>query len=199
MLLTLLSLSISLFLIMDPIGNVASLNNLTNDISPEKSRKIIAREMFIALGIMLFFLFAGEAFLSFLQIDGATLQIAGGVILFLIALGMVFPSLLPKKNLFPKGELFFVPIATPLVASPMVLAATMIYGAQNDNVLMVGSVLIAWLFSSLILVFSSKVEQILETKGLEASERLMGLLLTLLSVQMLLQGIANFFSIPSGA
>lgn len=190
----LFSIAFALFLLMDPIGNVPIFISILKDVETNRLRKIILREMLIALGIIVTFNFLGEFLLDFLRVDRSTLLISGGLILFIIAIRMVFPEKAPAaRSLLPFKEPFIVPLAVPLVAGPAVLAAVMLYSYQNENPwTSVGAICLAWIASTLILLSATRLRKLLGDRGLIACERLMGLLLILLSVQMFLEGMQLF-------
>ena len=190
-----LSMAFALFLLMDPIGNVPIFVSVLKDIDPSRQRKIIMRELIIALFIIIVFNFLGDVLLDFLNVQMPTILISGGIILFLIALKMIFPGRRdPDVDISPEKEPFIVPLATPLVAGPAVLAAVMLYSGQHktDMVITVGAIAIAWAASTLILLSSSLWKKLLGWRGLVACERLMGLILTLIAVQMFLEGTQMF-------
>jgi multiple antibiotic resistance protein len=188
------SMAFALFLLMDSIGNIPIFVSILKDIDPARQRKIIFRELFIALLIIATFNFLGDALLSFLNVKMATILISGGIILFLIALKMIFPAKPnPDVQLSQDKEPFIVPLAIPLVAGPAVLAAVMLYSGQHkDGFVTLGAIVIAWTASTLILLSSSLWKRLLGWRGLVACERLMGLILTLIAVQMFLQGLDLF-------
>lgn len=179
---------------MDPIGNVPIFIPLLKDFSAKRQRRIILREMLIALGVMIIFVFFGEALLNFLHVTSQTVQIAGGIILFLIALKMIFPRPTSEITLKKGEEPFLVPMAIPLIAGPTILAAVMIYSRQLENDwLLITSLFIAWVVSAIILLSSIQLKKLFGTKGLAACERLMGLILILIATQMFLEGIQACF------
>lgn len=189
------SMAFALFLLMDPIGNIPIFVSVLKDIDPSRQRKIIMRELIIALFIIIVFNFIGDALLGFLKVTMPTLLISGGIILFLIALKMIFPGKRdPEVDLPQDKEPFIVPLAMPLVAGPAVLAAVMLYSGQHENkmIITVGAIVIAWCFSTLILLSSSLWKKLLGWRGLIACERLMGLILTLIAIQMFLEGFELF-------
>lgn len=189
------SMAFALFLLMDPIGNVPIYVSVLKDIDPRRQRSIIMRELFIALVIIILFNFIGDALLGFLNVTMPTILISGGIILFLIALKMIFPGRRdPDVDISQDKEPFIVPLATPLVAGPAVLAAVMLYSGQhqNDMWLTVGAIIVAWAVSTVILLSSSLWKKLLGWRGLVACERLMGLILTLIAVQMFLEGSQEF-------
>ena len=188
-------MALALFLLMDPVGNVPIFISVLKDIDPKKQRKIILRELIIALFIIILFNFIGDGLLHFLNVTMPTILISGAIILFLIALKMIFPGKGdPDVEIHQHKEPFIVPLATPLVAGPAVLAAVMLYSGQHktDMFMTISAIIIAWIASTLILLSSSLWKKLLGWRGLVACERLMGLILTLIAVQMFLEGVEMF-------
>lgn len=191
----LLSIAFSLFLLMDSVGNVPLYLSILKNFDAKRQRVIIFREMVIALAIIILFAFLGEGLMNFLNITQSTVQIAGGIVLFIICLKMIFPSKQEpqERSPSPDEEPFIVPLAVPLIAGPAVLAAVMIYARQETSMwMMTGAVLIAWAASLIILLASSYLKSLLGQRGLIAIERLMGLILILIAVQMFLSGLQSF-------
>jgi multiple antibiotic resistance protein len=187
------SAAVMLFLILDPLGNVPVFIALLDPLPEPRRRRVILRELLIALGVLLVFLFAGEVVLKFLGLQQSSLRIAGGVILFLIALGMVFP----KRGLHPeldREDLFIVPLAVPLVAGPSAIAALLVLVSSEPGRIWewAGALGLAWSASAIILLASSRLLQAIGRRGLRALEKLMGMLLIMIAVQMLLDGIHEY-------
>ena len=185
-----------LFLIMDPLGNLPIFASILRHIEPKKRRRVLIRELLFALGIMLLFLFAGEAILNFLNLRSESVSIAGGIILFLIAIRMIFPQPGGVVGLAAGEEPFIVPMAIPLMAGPSVLAALILL-AHTDSTRMLDwtiALLAAWGVSAVILLFYKVFTKVLGEKGLTAVERLMGMVLVMISVQMFLDGIASYMA-----
>jgi MarC family membrane protein len=191
---TILSVAVSLWILIDPIGDVPLFIALLNKMPPERQKKIICREMLIGLSTMVLFLFIGDGVLRFLNIQPSSLSIAGGIILFLISIKMIFPLKRESpEDLDIETEPFIVPLAIPLVAGPSVLAAIMIYARQQEqNWAILASICIAWAISLAILLSAPFLHQALGKKGIKACERLMGLILTLMATQMFLSGLSLF-------
>ena len=192
-----LYISFALFLLMDPLGNVPLFMTILKDFSQKKQKKIILRELLLALAIIIAFYFIGDVLLEFIHVKQHTLLMAGGIILFLIALRMIFP--VPKsqkeESIKTLKDPILVPLAIPLVAGPAVLASVMLYSQQKIPAgIVLCSIFIAWAASSIILLSSSFFKKYLGETGLTAAERLMGLLLTLLSIQMFLEGLSLFIA-----
>ncbi|QOI10889.1 YhgN family NAAT transporter [Blochmannia endosymbiont of Colobopsis nipponica] len=190
-----ISATILLFLIMDPIGNLPIFMSILKHLEPKRRQIIVIREMLIALLLMLIFLFVGEHILIFLNLHTETVSIAGGIILFLIAIKMIFPSQENNNSgLQIDEEPFLVPLAIPLVAGPSILATLLLLSHQYPHKIdfLILSLLIAWGLSILILMLSNVFSRLLGNKGINALERLMGLLLIMISTQMLLDGIKDY-------
>lgn len=191
------SAAVMLFLIMDPLGNLPIFMSVLKMIEPKRRRFILVRELLFALVILYVFLFSGQAVLDFLNVKQETVSIAGGIILFLIALKMIFPV----KGASPIGlaageEPYIVPLAIPLIAGLSTLAALILLSNQSpdrmgDWALALGA---AWIVSAAILLFSGVFHRILGERGLAAMERLMGMILVMIAIQMFLNGVGTYFS-----
>ena len=191
-----MSLSFTLFLLMDSLGNIPLFISILKDFDPKAQKKIICRELCIALVTIISFHFFGKVLMDLIAVKQETVLIAGGIILFLIAINMVFPSVPSEKesrSICTKNPLI-VPLAIPLVAGPAVLAAVMIYSEQETQFVAISSIVIAWLASVFVLTGATYLKKILGDKGLLACEKLMGLLLTLIAIQMCLEGITLYAS-----
>ncbi|MCH1430600.1 MAG: NAAT family transporter [Chlamydiales bacterium] len=182
------------FIIMDPMGNIPVFLTVLRRYDEEKQKKIIWRESVIALAVGIITLYAGEFLLGFLHISKTALQLSGGVILFIIAIRMIFPHLLPSQDDSEneESEPFIVPLAIPCVAGPSLLAMIMIFAHQENNTIVLSAFVCAWLFSTFFFMLAPYIKRILKEKGMIASERLMGFILTLLSIEMFLEGIKMF-------
>ena len=191
---TIITATITLFLIMDPLGNIPIFLSVLKGVDQRRRRFIILRETFIALVILVAFLFWGQYILHGMQISMPALSIAGGIILFLIAIKMIFPNHDEDK---PKhlGEPFIVPLAVPMIAGPSTMAMVMLMATREPAKIWewAMALLIAWSVSTILLLCGEFLRKILGTQGLLAVERLMGMILTTMSVQMFLTGIATFF------
>ena len=193
-----LSAGLTLLLIMDPLGNIpVFLSVLKNVESESRKRKILIRELAIALIVLLVFLFIGQYLLQWLNLRQEAVHIAGGIVLFLIALRMIFPTEKGIMGDFPEGEPLIVPLAVPLLAGPSTLAMLILLARSQPERIFewVIAVLGAWGVTSLIMLSSATFHKIFGNRGLIAVERLMGMVLVAISVQMLLDGIAIYFGI----
>jgi multiple antibiotic resistance protein len=194
---TVLSAIFLLFIIMDPIGNVPLFLSILKNIAPERRRKIIVRELLIALLVLLVFMFSGKYILAFLQISESSLGIAGGIMLLTISFKMIFPGKGDVYSHQEGAEPLIVPLAVPLLAGPSAIAAVILMMAQEpdrwpDWAL---ALVVAWLLAGVILISSETLGRKLGVRALIAIERLMGILLLLVSVNMLVEGIKQSFNI----
>ncbi len=193
----LFSAILTLFLILDPIGNVPLFVSLLKDLDERRKSWVVARESIFALLILCFFLFFGPTLTSLLHIGRPALYISGGVLLFIIALGMIFPDVFNTStgtNGRTGGEPFIVPLATPFIAGPSSMATIMLFVSGHPEQIWqwFTALVIAWSLSSVILMLSSSLSRILGHRGLLACERLMGMVLTVIAVQMFLNGVKEF-------
>ncbi len=196
--LSLVSMCVIFFLIMDPLGNVAYFLSVLESVPHSQQRFVVVREMFIALGVMIFFYLIGDWILDTLSVSDATVSITSGVILFLAAIKVLFPK--PKINrLSAHRDLdpFIVPLAIPLIAGPALLATIMLFSHQF-GVMTFLAILIAWTIASLVLVSSKFLLRTLGKNGLMAIEKVMGMILILLSIQRFLEGVQQMISQVQG-
>lgn len=191
-----LSAATLLFLIMDPLGNLPIYMSVLKSIDPKRRTWVIFRELCIALLILFVFLFSGQGLLEFLQVKQETVSIAGGIILFLIAIKMIFPKPGGVMSLPEGEEPMIVPLAVPLIAGPSTMAALILLANQQPDKMLQWSaaLLLAWGLSALILLMSGPFHSLLTDKGLRAIERLMGMILVMIAIQMLLNGISAYIA-----
>lgn len=188
------SVAVTLFFIMDPLGNVPIFHAVLAHFDPARRRRIVARELVIALVILLAFLFAGNSILKFLGLSQSSLNIAGGILLFIISLRMIFPGRRSSYVEDEDDEPFIVPLAIPLIAGPSTIAILLLLSSTQPDRLFEWSValLAAWGASTVLLVASPFFMRVLGNRGSRAVERLMGMILVILATQMLLNGIRDF-------
>ncbi len=185
------SAAVVLLFVMDPLGNIPLVLSLLKDIDPKRRRTILIRELLIALGILLLFLFLGQNLLEFLDLQQESVTIAGGIVLLIIGLRMIFPQREGVMGSQPEGEPFIVPLAIPLIAGPSALA-TLILMVRSDPAQILNwlaALLLAWGTTAVLLLMAPLLYRLLRDRGLAALERLMGMLLIMIAVQMLLNGI----------
>ncbi|HET8765447.1 MAG TPA: YhgN family NAAT transporter [Rhodanobacter sp.] len=192
-----LSAGIMLFLIMDPLGNIPLFLSLLKAVPPKRRRHVMVRELLIALGVLLGFLVGGQYLLHLLQLKQESISVAGGIVLFLIGIRMVFPPA-DGSGIFGKsttgGEPFIVPMAIPGVAGPSAMAALLLLTNTQPGRMVdwATALLLAWLATSIILLSSTYLFRWLGESVLTALERVMGMVLIAMSVQMFMGGLAAF-------
>ncbi len=181
-------MAVALFFILNSLGNIPIFVGMLGEFPVKRQRRIILRELLVALAILILFTFFGKEFLIMLGISHGTIGIAGGTLLFLISLTMIFPK--ENAHQVHRKEPFIFPLAIPVVAGPGAITAVMIYSQQVSSSFAVCiAVFIAWFFSSLILLASSNIKLFLGQKGLLACEKLGGMLICLIAVQMFTHGL----------
>jgi len=186
-----ISVALLLFLIMDPFGNLVVVNTLLSELSPRKRVAVILREGAIATAILLMAAFFGSTLLATLGLEEYALRLAGGIVLFLIALGMLFPAHKMLDEPATESPLV-VPIAMPLIAGPSAISMAILFAEEYSVSLVAGAIVFAAVATTLLLSLSSQIFRLLGRRGAMAMERLMGILLIMLSVQMVLDGINAF-------
>jgi len=194
---TTLSAALLLFLILDPLGNIPVFLSLLKPLPAKRQRIVLIRELLIALVVLFVFLWAGRYVLAAMHLRHESVSIAGGIVLFLIGLKMIFPS---PEGMFGEtegGEPFIVPMAIPLVAGPSGMAAVMLFSTQYPDRMLDWSLalFIAWFGTALILLSATSLYKLLGKPVLVAVERLMGMLLVAISVQMLLDGVVAYLKV----
>ncbi|WIO74496.1 MarC family protein [Porticoccaceae bacterium LTM1] len=183
----------TLFFIMDPLGVVPLVLSMLKRFDDRKKRRIIIRELVFALIILLGILFAGNSILGFLGLQQPTLNIAGGILLFIIAIRMVFPPE-TKEAESAVEDPFIVPLAMPMLAGPSAIAVLLLLSTNEPERIWewTTALVIAWGLTAVILLASPFLLRILGNRGLRAVERLMGMLLILISIQMFLNGVSQY-------
>jgi len=190
---TFASATILLLLITDPFGSIPIFANALRNVAPERRTLVIVREVLIAFLLLLTFMFIGDAFLRVMNLSGLSLQIAGGVILFLIALRMVFPPAeAPAAALV--GEPLIVPLAVPALAGPSALATVMLLvsEAPDRRLEWIAALSVTMVVCAVVLVLAERIQKVLGERFVIAVERLMGLILVAVAVEMLLRGLKQF-------
>lgn len=191
-----------LLLVMDPLGNIPLFIAVLRDVDPRRRTRVILRECLIAFGVLLLFVFFGRNILGLLGLSDIALNIAGGVILFLIALRLIFKH---PEGVFgaagETGEPFIVPLAIPAIAGPTAIATVvlMVSRAPERMLEWIGALGVAALVTLVLLMFAERIASLLGPRALAALDRLMGLLLTAIAIEMLLVGIRGFVQQLSGA
>ena len=193
---TIFSAALLLFLVIDPVGNIPMFVAALKDVAPERRARVVVRESLIALGVLVAFLFLGRFLLELMGLTQPALTTGGGIILFLIALRMVFPPARDGTQVEFVGEPLIVPLAIPYIAGPSAMASVLMI-MSHDNARWASwltAVVLAWGLSAAILVFATKLSDRLGKRGLTAVERLMGMILVAIAVQMIMQGVAEYWT-----
>ena len=189
-----LSAVILLTLVTDPFGNVALVNAMLRDVAPARRRLVILRECAIAFAILVLAMLFGRAFLELMHLSETSLSIAGGVILFMIAIRMVFAH--PEGAFGPQrgGEPLIVPLAIPLIAGPSALATVMLMATREPSRLglWLAALAVTMAIVTAVLAAGARLQRWLGDAAMQGIERLMGLILTAIAVEMLLGGIRAF-------
>jgi MarC family membrane protein len=188
------SVIVILLLVMDPLGSIPLVVSLLSEVRPERRNRVIMRECAIAFMVLVVCVFAGRSLLNLLGLSESSLNIAGGVILFLIALRMIFRGSEPIFGEQIEGEPFIVPLAIPVIAGPTAIATVILLAssAPQRRLEWVAALTVAMAISLALLLFADRISKLVGRRGLLAFERLMGLILTAIAVEMLLRGIQTF-------
>jgi MarC family membrane protein len=191
---TFLSATVLLILITDPLGNIPIFINALRHVARERRPKVILREVAIAFGILLVFMIAGDAFLRMMHLTDLSLRLGGGIVLFLIALRMIFPHPESPSGGDPMGEPLIVPLAIPALAGPSAIATVMLLTSQEPGKMLewIGALTVTMVVCAIVLLMSEKISRWLGARTVAAFERLMGLVLVAVSVEMVLEGMRIF-------
>ena len=189
-----LSVFVALFLIMDPFGNIPVFLMVLDKVQPERRKKVLIRELLFALAAVIVCILAGKRIVSLMGLKPEAISIAGGIILFLIAIRMIYPFKIFETRDDNDGEPLLVPLAIPLIAGPSLLAVLLLFASSKfpDFTTLALAALLAWFLTSLILYFSTYLIRFLGKHGLTAIERLMGMILAAISIQLFLDGISLY-------
>lgn len=184
-----------LLLVMDPLGNIPLFVAVLRDVEPKRRVPVIVRECLIAFGVLVLFVFFGRNILNLLGLSDTSLNIAGGVILFLIALRIIFKH---PEGVFgapgEAGEPFIVPLAIPAIAGPTAIATVVLLVSRAPERMLewIGALSVSAVVTLVLLLFAERIADLLGPRALAALDRLMGLLLTAIAIEMLLNGIRSF-------
>lgn len=186
-----LSATVLLLLVFDPFGSIPVFSSALKGVPADRRRLVVCRECVIAFIVLALFLFGGEAFLHLMRLSNVSLQISGGVVLFLIALRMIFPTRDGVFGALPDREPFIFPLAVPMLAGPSALATVLLLGAQSPDRRFewLGALAVATVISAIILGGADRLQRALGEPVVAAFERLMGLILAAVAVEMLLSGL----------
>lgn len=187
------SATILLLLITDPLGNIPIFVNSLKAVPTQRRSRVIVREVLIAFVVLLAFMFAGQAFLRAMSLSDVSLLIGGALVLFLIALRMIFGPPTPESPV-PSQEPLIVPLAIPALAGPSALATVLLLVSQapERRLEWVAALSVTMLVCAVVLLLAERLQQLVGERVINAFERLMGLILVSISVEMMLRGIKEF-------
>ncbi len=187
---TFASATVLLLLITDPFGNIPVFANALKHVPPERRAWVILRENLIAFALLLSFMFVGEGFLRLMGLRDTSLQMAGGVVLFLIALRMIFPPPAGQEVEF-QGEPLIVPLAIPAIAGPSALATVilLVSRAPERRLEWIGALALTITVGALVLLLAERIQRLLGQRFVMAMERLMGLILVAVAVEMMVRAV----------
>jgi len=197
-----ISSTILLVLITDPLGNIPFFISALKHVKPERRRIVVVRECLIAFAALLLFLLAGRPILRVLHLSEDALRVSGGVVLLLIAIRMIFPEHGGRLGEDERDaqEPFIVPVAIPLIAGPSAMATVLLMSTPDPARMLslAGALTVTIAITALVFVSSTRIQKALGEQAITAMERLMGLVLTAIAVEMLLGGIASYVARARG-
>ncbi len=193
-----LSAFILLLLVLDPLGSLPVFIPIMREVAPERRRRVAVREALIAFGVLFAFMLFGDVFLRVMRLSERSLEVAGGVILLMVAIRMIFSH---EGGVYgtPEGkEPFIFPLAVPLMAGPSAMATVLLLASrQPDRVLAwAGALTCAMAVSGAVLLLCERIRRLLGDSVVSALEKLMGLVLTAIAVEMILAGLKQYFMAP---
>ena len=186
-----MTLVVLVFILLSSYAQIPVFMSLLKHHTPQKQRKIILREMSFALLILLIFIFFGPKVLDIIGIKQPILGITGGGLLIIISLNMIFPKEESPKEGLPKHEPFVVPLAMPCIAGPGTITTLMVLTDKEGFLMASSALVLAWIPSTLLLLAAPSIKRLLGEKGLIAIERLGGMIISLIGIQMAALGILD--------
>lgn len=195
---TFLSALILLLLVLDPFGSLPVFISVMRSVAPERRRLVAAREVGIAFGVLLVFMVAGQGFLTLMRLSERSLEVAGGVILLIIAMRMIFASGGEVYASDGQREPFIFPLAVPLLAGPSAMATVLLLASRQPERLWswVGALTVAMVVSGAVLMAADRIRKLIGSSMVTALEKLMGLVLTAIAIEMILAGLKRYFLEP---
>ena len=193
---TFLSALVLLLLVLDPFGSLPVFVSVMRQVAPERRARVALRESAIAFGVLIAFMLTGQGFLTLMHLSERSLEVAGGVILLIISMRMIFASGGEIYAADAKGrEPLIFPLAVPLLAGPSALATVLLLASrQPERVLAwIGALTVAMVVSAVVLLGADRIRQWIGSSMVSAIEKLMGLVLTAIAVEMILAGLKRYF------
>lgn len=190
-----ISAFILLLLVLDPFGSLPIFISVLREVEPARRTRVALREVAIALTVLLVFMLAGQAFLNLMRLSERSLEVAGGVILLIIAIRMIFGSGGRVYVNEPGREPFIFPLAVPLLAGPSAMATVLLLASRQPDQLFhwVGALVAALAVCAVVLLLADRIRRLLGDAMITATEKLMGLVLTAIAVEMILAGLKRYF------
>lgn len=193
---TFLSALVLLLLVLDPFGSLPIFISVMRNVAPERRNRVALREAAIAFGVLVVFMFGGQVFLSVMRLSERSLEVAGGVILLIIAIRMIFAS---GGEVYANDgkarEPFIFPLAVPLLAGPSAMATVLLLASRQPERLLhwIGALTVAMVVSGVVLLLADRIRKWIGGSMVSAIEKLMGLVLTAIAVEMILAGLKRYF------
>jgi MarC family membrane protein len=193
-----LSALVLLLLVLDPFGSLPIFISVMRSVDPARRTRVALREVTIAFGVLLAFMLAGQAFLNLMRLSERSLEVAGGVILLIIAVRMIFASGGEIYAAEGEREPFIFPLAVPLLAGPSAMATVLLLASRQPAMLIdwVGALTAAMVISGIVLLAADRIRKLIGASMVSALEKLMGLVLTAIAVEMILAGLKQYFFAP---
>lgn len=190
---SILQIALTFFIVTNPIGNSPTIIALIKHHSIREQQRILLRESLFAMLLAIFFLFLGDLFLNWLNIQNYTLKMSGGILLFIVAIKMIFSIRTEEEITKPKQNPYIVPIATPLLSGAGLFAIILVTAKdQNNDLKILGAILLAWIGVTAVLVTAPYLQILLGKRGLLALEQLMGMILAMIGIEMIVSGLSLF-------
>jgi MarC family membrane protein len=193
---TFLSALVLLLLVLDPIGSLPVFISVMRNVAPERRARVALRESALAFGVLVLFMLTGQWFLTLMRLSERSLEVAGGVILLIIAMRMIFASGGEIYASDGQGrEPLIFPLAVPLLAGPSAMATVLLLASRQPERLLawIGALTVAMLVSAAVLLGADRIRKWIGTSMVSAIEKLMGLVLTAIAVEMILAGLRRYF------
>ena len=193
---TFLSALVLLLLVLDPFGSLPVFISVMRQVAPERRTRVALRESALAFGVLLAFMLTGQAFLALMRLSERSLEVAGGVILLIIAMRMIFATGGEVYAADGKGrEPLIFPLAVPLLAGPSAMATVLLLASRQPERLLswIGALTVAMLVSAAVLLGADRIRRWIGSSVVSAIEKLMGLVLTAIAVEMILAGLKRYF------